>query len=137
MVAQLLRANTPALIHGEHRPSVHGRPVYTSTAQTLQHRYDWDAGWLGLGASAGNITFFDEATDYIAISNAYLGIGTTSPAYALDVTGQARITSLPASSSNTVITSIDLISSATFSLAMSSSFKLTIFLIFDLVQTID
>jgi hypothetical protein len=43
--------------------------------------------WLGLGASAGRITFEDLPTDFISFMDANVGIGTTAPGFTLDVNG--------------------------------------------------
>ncbi len=44
-----------------------------------------DDDWLGLGAAAGRITFDDQATDYVNILSANVGIGETTPASLLTV----------------------------------------------------
>ncbi len=44
-----------------------------------------DDDWLGLGASAGRIEFDDQATDEVNILGANVGIGTSTPSYALDI----------------------------------------------------
>lgn len=46
-------------------------------------------GWVGLGSSAGKITFTDSGTDTIAFENANVGIGTTTPLGKLNVEGAA------------------------------------------------
>ncbi len=52
-----------------------------------------DDDWLGLGAAAGHIVFDDQATDYVNILNANVGIGTTAPAQKLEVAGVVYSTS--------------------------------------------
>jgi len=70
--------------------------VFNSTSASGQ--------WLGMGLGNGRIQFIDSGTDYINVLDARLGIGTSTPAYTLDVSGTAqiqnlRLTSLPSSTS--------------------------------------
>jgi hypothetical protein len=51
--------------------------VFASTAASGQ--------WLGLGAAAGRIAFDNQATNYVNILSANVGIGTTTPGQKLDV----------------------------------------------------
>jgi len=46
-----------------------------------------DDDWIGLGSGAGRIEFDDQTTDEVNILNANVGIGTSTPASALDVNG--------------------------------------------------
>jgi len=46
-----------------------------------------DTNWLGLGSSAGRITFTDAATDVIDFQDCNVGIGTTSPSDKLEIAG--------------------------------------------------
>ena len=48
-----------------------------------------DSGYLGLASDGGRIQFVDSTTDAIGLLSANIGIGTTSPAALLDVTGTA------------------------------------------------
>jgi len=50
-----------------------------------------DAGTIGLGTGKALIQFDDEATDYISLMNANVGIGTTSPGTQLEVAGASAI----------------------------------------------
>lgn len=50
-----------------------------------------DDDWVGMGAAAGRIEFDDQSTDEVNILNANVGIGNSTPASPLHVTGQTRI----------------------------------------------
>jgi hypothetical protein len=63
--------------------------------------------WLGLGASAGRITFIDSTTDYINLLGANVGIGTTAPTslFSVGTTSQFQVDSAGAIAAATGITS--------------------------------
>ncbi|MFC1700184.1 FG-GAP-like repeat-containing protein, partial [Patescibacteria group bacterium] len=69
--------------------------------------------WLGLGASAGRIEFWDDTTDTIAFSTANVGIGTTDPSETLHVegdilgTGHFALGNLPSGANSNIVLDIE------------------------------
>jgi trimeric autotransporter adhesin len=57
-----------------------------------------DDDWLGLGAAAGRIAFDDQATDYVNILNANVGIGIATPSQQLELTGNLELPATTATS---------------------------------------
>ncbi|MBU2635358.1 hypothetical protein KJ841_02810, partial [Patescibacteria group bacterium] len=57
-----------------------GGAVYTAGSIAMT-----DSNWIGLGSSSANLLFTDASTDYIALSNANIGIGDTTPDYPLEI----------------------------------------------------